>query len=518
MGERVHNVQIGKCEKGICGEEAACQQHPNETFVCLCPHDMQPPTTDGRCPTRKTVPLDPRKIENILPPQNNDTKLKDRNQRTNLFITTMPPTRAATSNHNPVAIQNVTILYTVVAGTLLIVSSIVCLILLRCWYHKKRNTNLMSPSPIQLKRNLLLPDRYAPNPQYAVCTSNSVQILRKEQIGFIAEIGEGCFGKVFKGELRYDHSEFDVIVAVKVLKESASREAEEDFLREVDIMSAFRHENILTLVGVVLRDTNVTPMMVFEYMPHGDLAELLRNQNNRFDDQKKVPTLSRHDLMSIALQIANGMMYLASQRFVHRDLACRNCLVASGPMVKIADFGMSRDVYTCDYYKIGGSRLLPVRWMSPESVIYGRFTLESDTWSFGVVLWEIYTYGKQPYYGHTNDEVVKLILQGIMLIPPDDCPSVIRDLMRNCWKTEPRDRIKFTGICEVLNAAHEEMLGAVLVERPNSMRTMSLPRPPPLPNLQRPVMSPMEDLVDPDGYLLPKDIKESVQYLEALPA
>ncbi|CAG2060043.1 unnamed protein product, partial [Timema podura] len=110
-------------------------------------------------------------------------------------------------------------------------------------------------------------------------------------------------------------------------------------------------------------------------------------------------------LLSVALQISAGMCYLASQRFVHRDLACRNCLVGSGLTVKIADFGMSRDIYTCDYYKIGGSRLLPVRWMSPESVLYGRFTLESDVWSYGVVLWEIYSMGKQPYYGHSNEEV-----------------------------------------------------------------------------------------------------------------
>lgn len=136
--------------------------------------------------------------------------------------------------------------------------------------------------------------------------------------------------------------------------------------------------------------------------------------------------------MYISLQISDGMQYLATQRFVHRDLACRNCLVGENLSVKIADFGMSRDIYTCDYYKVrativiccffffsrrvdirsyriffqvGGSRLLPVRWMSPESVMYGKFTLESDVWSFGVVLWEIYSLGKQPYYGYSNDEV-----------------------------------------------------------------------------------------------------------------
>lgn len=108
-------------------------------------------------------------------------------------------------------------------------------------------------------------------------------------------------------------------------------------------------------------------------------------------------------------------------------------------------------------FQIGGSRLLPVRWMSPESVVYGRFTLESDIWSYGVVLWEIYSYGKQPYYGHSNEEVVKLILDGVMLIPPLECPSVIIELMKNCWKTEPRHRITFPNICDKLELAFESM-------------------------------------------------------------
>ncbi|KAK9712994.1 Cytochrome P450 [Popillia japonica] len=267
--------------------------------------------------------------------------------------------------------------------------------------------------------------------------------------------------KLVKLEFCELQSEADVteVVAIKVLKETATREAEEDFLREVDIMSAFRHSNILSLLGVVLRDAGVSPMMVFEYMPHGDLAEVLRAQKKRHATEENVPILTSKDLLSIALQIASGMRYLAAQRFVHRDLACRNCLVSAGPTVKIADFGMSRDVYTCDYYKIGGSRLLPVRWMSPESVIYGRFTLESDIWSYGVILWEIYSFGKQPYYGHTNEEVVKLILEGIMLIPPEDTPSLICELMQLCWKTEPRDRIRFSDIYAKLEKAHDNFVG-----------------------------------------------------------
>lgn len=105
------------------------------------------------------------------------------------------------------------------------------------------------------------------------------------------------------------------------------------------------------LIEFCFSDENVNPMMVFEFMPHGDLAELLRTQR-RTALEESVPVLNKADLLSISLQVAQGMKYLASQRFVHRDLACRNCLVAEGPVVKIADFGMSRDVYTCDYYKV----------------------------------------------------------------------------------------------------------------------------------------------------------------------
>lgn len=218
--------------------------------------------------------------------------------------------------------------------------------------------------------------------------------------------------------------------------------------------------------------------MVFEYMEWGDLAGVLRGSRG---GGRAGPSLDEPALLHVALQVARGMQYLASRRFVHRDLAARNCLVGAHLAVKIADFGMSRDVYTCDYYKMGGERPMPVRWMSPESIVYARFTHESDVWSYGVVLWEIYSRGKQPFYGHNNDGATKLILQGIVLVPPEDCPRFACDLMRECWKTDPRDRINFDEICRKLEVA---AAGGI----PNVQ--LRLPRPP----------NPAQDSA---GYLIP---------------
>lgn len=249
--------------------------------------------------------------------------------------------------------------------------------------------------------------------------------------------------------------------------------------------------------------------------------------------------------MFIIIQIGCGMRYLAAQRFVHRDLACRNCLVGQGLAVKIADFGMSRDVYTCDYYKMGGNRPMPIRWMSPESIVYARFTLESDVWSYGVVLWEIYSLGKQPFYGHNNDGASKLILQGIMLIPPEDCPTFVCELMRACWRTDPKDRICFKDICEKLQTFQESGGwdgsgsggGEGESKGPRNRETWSrsmgrggkwstdsagrlprppaaLPVPPPCPPSPPP---PTHSLTDPEGYLLPAQPVLISDYITALP-
>ncbi|KAK0183194.1 hypothetical protein PV327_001259 [Microctonus hyperodae] len=283
-------------------------------------------------------------------------------------------------------------------------------------------------------------------------TNRGVPQYELENVIFHQELGEGAFGKVYKGELqsvpcpkRQDQS--SIYVAVKTLKENATPKTQSDFKREVDLMSDLRHPNIICLLGVVLKGE---PMcMLFEYMTQGDLHEFLICHSPRSDvpiNNASGKILEQPEFLHIALQIASGMEYLASHHYVHRDLAARNCLVGENLTVKISDFGLSRDIYSSDYYRVQSKSLLPVRWMPPESILYGKFTTESDVWSFGVVLWEIYSYGLQPYYGYNNQEVIDMIRSRQLLPCPEDCPTMIYSLMIECWHEVANRRPQFPEI------------------------------------------------------------------------
>ncbi|XP_076762037.1 tyrosine-protein kinase transmembrane receptor Ror isoform X1 [Xylocopa sonorina] len=288
-------------------------------------------------------------------------------------------------------------------------------------------------------------------------SNNRVPQFTTNNVVLLQELGEGAFGKVYKGELQTGNKcEPPIYVAVKTLKENASPKTQSDFKREVDLMTDLRHPNIICLLGVILKGE---PMcMLFEYMTQGDLHEFLICHSPRSDVPLNNGTgkiLEQPEFLHIALQIASGMEYLASHHYVHRDLAARNCLVGDNLTVKISDFGLSRDIYSSDYYRVQSKSLLPVRWMPPESILYGKFTTESDVWSFGVVLWEIYSYGLQPYYGYNNQEVIDMIRSRQLLPCPEDCPTMIYSLMIECWHEVANRRPQFPEIHHRLHNCHK---------------------------------------------------------------
>lgn len=215
--------------------------------------------------------------------------------------------------------------------------------------------------------------------------------------------------------------------------------------------------------------------LLFEYMAYGDLNEYLRDRSPRnlcslvhgsLDTRTRLPNplaLCCTSQLCIAKQVAAGMAYLSERKFVHRDLATRNCLVGENMVVKIADFGLSRNMYSADYYKANENDAIPIRWMPPESIFYNRYTTESDVWAYGVVLWEIFTYGMQPYYGMAHEEVIYYVRDGNVLSCPDNCPLELYNLMRLCWSKLPADRPGFASIHRILERMYERAVATLSV-------------------------------------------------------
>ncbi|XP_037051223.1 tyrosine-protein kinase transmembrane receptor Ror [Bradysia coprophila] len=338
-----------------------------------------------------------------------------------------------------------------VAIIIIIVVSICC-----CKKYKKRGmTNIQNINLPNVDKNIygnsrlnspiemtsLLPNQSnIPGIQQSSGRNTALRVTQYTlgDVKFVEELGEGAFGKVYKGELTQTNGE-KIFVAVKALKENASAKTQADFKREIELISDLKHANIVCILGVVLKEEPLC--MLFEYMTQGDLHEfLIANSPN------EGKSLSQLQFLQIAMQISEGMEYLSSHHYVHRDLAARNCLVGDSLTVKISDFGLSRDIYSSDYYRVQSKSLLPVRWMPSESILYGKFTTESDIWSFGVVLFEIYSYGLQPYYGYSNQEVISMVRARQLLPCPEVCPSAVYSLMVECWHEQAVRRPSFPEI------------------------------------------------------------------------
>ncbi|XP_074460349.1 fibroblast growth factor receptor 4 isoform X5 [Larus michahellis] len=283
-------------------------------------------------------------------------------------------------------------------------------------------------------------------------------------------LGEGCFGQVVRAEaygIDRDQPDRAITVAVKMLKDNATDKDLADLISEMEMMKLMdKHKNIINLLGVCTQDGPL--YVIVEFAAKGNLREYLRARRPPTPDYAfdvaAMPEeqLSFKDLVSCVYQVARGMEYLESKRCIHRDLAARNVLVTAESVMKIADFGLARDVHDIDYYKKTSNGRLPVKWMAPEALFDRVYTHQSDVWSFGILMWEIFTLGGSPYPGIPVEELFKLLKEGHRMDRPSNCTHELYMLMRECWHAVPSQRPTFKqlveGLDKILAAVSEEYL------------------------------------------------------------
>ncbi|XP_011750501.1 tyrosine-protein kinase Fes/Fps isoform X3 [Macaca nemestrina] len=262
-------------------------------------------------------------------------------------------------------------------------------------------------------------------------------VLNHEDLVLGEQIGRGNFGEVFSGRLRADNT----LVAVKSCRETLPPDIKAKFLQEARILKQYSHPNIVRLIGVCTQKQPI--YIVMELVQGGDFLTFLRTEGARL----RVKTL-----LQMVGDAAAGMEYLESKCCIHRDLAARNCLVTEKNVLKISDFGMSREEADGVYAASGGLRQVPVKWTAPEALNYGRYSSESDVWSFGILLWETFSLGASPYPNLSNQQTREFVEKGGRLPCPELCPDAVFRLMEQCWAYEPGQRPSFSTIYQELQS------------------------------------------------------------------
>ncbi|XP_058912172.1 tyrosine-protein kinase ABL2 isoform X3 [Kogia breviceps] len=330
---------------------------------------------------------------------------------------------------------------------------------------------------------------------YGVSPIHDKWEMERTDITMKHKLGGGQYGEVYVGVWK----KYSLTVAVKTLKEDTMEV--EEFLKEAAVMKEIKHPNLVQLLGVCTLEPPF--YIVTEYMPYGNLLDYLRECN-----REEVTAVV---LLYMATQISSAMEYLEKKNFIHRDLAARNCLVGENHVVKVADFGLSR-LMTGDTYTAHAGAKFPIKWTAPESLAYNTFSIKSDVWAFGVLLWEIATYGMSPYPGIDLSQVYDLLEKGYRMEQPEGCPPKVYELMRACWKWSPADRPSFAETHQAFETMfHDSSISEEVAEELGRAASSSsvvpyLPRLPILPSKTRTLKKQGENKENIEG---PQDATEN---------
>ena len=285
-------------------------------------------------------------------------------------------------------------------------------------YYKKQSEGLS----VSLKAPCLIAEK----PQTAGLsreTNEALEIDRKS-ICIGKKLGAGQFTEVWMGIWNGTTE-----VAVKILKAGIMGASE--FLEEAALMKKLRHRNLIQLYAVCTKEEPI--YIITELMKHGSLLEYLRSDRRSL----KLP-----QLINMGAQVAAGMAYLEDENYIHRNLAARNILVGENLIYKVADFGLAR-VIDEDIYEAHTGAKFPIKWTAPEAAMYSRFTIKSDVWSFGILLYELITYGRFPYPGMNSAQVLEALQTGYRMPCPVGCPGLLHEIMRECWRDDAASRPTF---------------------------------------------------------------------------
>jgi hypothetical protein len=276
-----------------------------------------------------------------------------------------------------------------------------------------------------------------------------------ERLQIVSELGAGQFGQVFEAWLQGAGADGQgKLVAVKTCRAVDDEKTRQSFLMEAQTLARFSHPNVLGLIGVCT--TRLPWQIVVEHVVHGDLRAVLKSCRTSGIEVKL------YEKLYMASQVAAGMAHMADLKFVHRDLAARNVLLGRYCSIKIADFGLSRQLGSeSEYYIVKTRCLLPIRWMAPEALNYRKFTTASDVWAFGVVLWEIMSQAKTPWRKHTTQDVTDKVTAGERLPSPRECPAYMYEMMLECWSADAAKRPPFPALQRRLEDMCEQVRGTI---------------------------------------------------------